>query len=431
MAGISPGLDGYIAAQQLGQQRQAQELGMLSKILQMRQMQDEAAANAEMRPLQMDALRAQIAERNAKAEGALMQRNAQGALSRLQLTGGYTGQTVAPATVAQDDNAALAQFGFMKGPDGSLVRIPGTVDRSASRDEPGFAGDVAVNVPSQPVVRALTSMAFPDAYGKEQAASLFPKPVAPVAPSGVMKLIQERDALPVGDPRRAILDQAITKQTTQAPAASVTVNNKQESEFGKTVGKEFGDIYTGIIKAEFNAPKTIANYDRIGNLLSEVNTGKFAGGILELKAAAKSLGVDLTAMGIKDDVVPGQAVKQISNMLALELRNPAGGAGMPGALSDSDRKFLVESIPGIENDPGAIKEMIKYRKLLAKRDQDVGRMAREYRLKNGTFDEGFFDELRVFSEKNPLFSQTTAPAPSAAPATGGVRRYNPATGRIE
>jgi hypothetical protein len=49
MAGIAPGLDGYIAAQQLGQQRQAQELGMLSKILQMRQMQDEAARSQEYR----------------------------------------------------------------------------------------------------------------------------------------------------------------------------------------------------------------------------------------------------------------------------------------------------------------------------------------------------------------------------------------------
>jgi hypothetical protein len=264
--------------------------------------------------------------------------------------------------------------------------------------------------------------ADPKAFVTEATKAAFPKPVAPVAPSGIMKLIQERDLLPVGDPRRVILDQAITKQTTQAPAASVTVNNKQESEFGKTVGKEFGDIYTGAIKAEFAAPRTIANYERLGSLLSQVNTGKFTGTIQEMKAAAKAMGFDLNAMGVRDDVAPAQATRQISNMLALELRNPAGGAGMPGALSDKDREFLVQSIPSMENDPTAIGKMIDYRKRLAKRDQEIGKLAREYRNKNGRFDEGFFDELKVFSEANPLFPQTAVAPAQSQPASGGAWR---------
>jgi hypothetical protein len=121
-------------------------------------------------------------------------------------------------------------------------------------------------------------------------------------------------------------------------------------------------------------------------------------------------------MGIADDVAPAQAARSLTNQLALEMRNPAGGAGMPGALSDKDREFLMQSIPGLENDPAAIGTMIDYRVRLAKREQQVAKMARAYRKKNGKFDEGFFDELQEWSEKNPLFSEarnTPKPAPKA------------------
>ena len=34
---------------------------------------------------------------------------------------------------------------------------------------------------------------------------------------------------------------------------------------------------------------------------------------------------------------------------ALELRNPSGGAGMPGAMSDADRNFLASIPPSLAN----------------------------------------------------------------------------------
>jgi len=407
MASIAPGLDGYIAAQQLGQQRQQQEMGVLMQLAQLQRQQQQDALAAEERPLKMNLLRSQIAEKDATAANTANQRAAQGALSRLAMTGGYTGPQAegVPTAVAPNDAEALRM-----------------VQEADARGQP-----MGVNVPNPGNVRALTSMAFPAEFGRAQAQALFREPKTP-AVSNLTKLIQERDALPVGDPRRATYDAAISKGTTHAPG--VNIDLKQEGEFGKTVGKEFGEMYTGAIKAEFNAPRNIANYDRLGSLLGQVNTGKFAGTIQDLKAAAKAAGADLTAMGIKDDVAPAQAVRQISNMLALELRNPAGGAGMPGAMSDKDREFLVQSIPGLENDPAAIGKMIEYRKKIAERDQQVGKLARDYRKRTGRFDEGFFDELKSFSDANPMFPQSAATAAPSA-ATGGVRRYNPATGRIE
>jgi hypothetical protein len=243
-----------------------------------------------------------------------------------------------------------------------------------------------------------------------------PKPTAPKPPeqSALAKLLAEKAALPPGDPRHSTYDAAIKKNTTSQPL--VNVDTRQETEFGKEVGKGMGEMYSGLLKADMNAPASIAKYQRLGSLLSNVSTGKFKGTTLELKAAAKSLGVDLNALGVADDVAPAQAARALSNQIALELRNPAGGAGMPGALSDKDREFLIQSIPGLENDPAAIPLMVDYRVKLEKRAQQVARKARDYRRKNGKFDERFFDELQDWSEKNQLFPESAVPPAAPKPA---------------
>ena len=93
---------------------------------------------------------------------------------------------------------------------------------------------------------------------------------------------------------------------------------------------------------------------------------------------------------------------------------------MPGALSDKDREFLMQSVPGLENDPAALPLMIEYRVKLAKREQDVARMARAYKKKHGTFDDGFYSELAEWSEHNPLFADAR-PTPAPLPKTPGNR----------
>ena len=207
------------------------------------------------------------------------------------------------------------------------------------------------------------------------------------------------------------------KKLTAPSQPLVQVTNPQETAFDKKVGAELGEQYAGLMRADMNAPSTVAKYERLGGLLGQVNTGKFKGATTDIKATAKSLGIDLTSLGVTDDVAPAQAARALSNQIALELRNPAGGAGMPGALSDKDREFLLQSIPGLENDPQAVSKMIEYRVKLAKREQEVAKKARAYRKKNGKFDEGFFDELAEWSAKNPLFPEADKPA---APTAGAL-----------
>jgi hypothetical protein len=213
---------------------------------------------------------------------------------------------------------------------------------------------------------------------------------------------QMLDAAGITDPhvRQAYVTQALQKSVTHAPAASAIVNMKQETEEAKKVGGFFGEEYGNVLKAGTTAQSKLNRYNRLGELLADVDTGKFTGAGLEVAKAARSIGFN-----VSDKVGNLEAAQALSGEIALELRNPSGGAGMPGAMSDADRQFLQNMVPGLQTTPQGRTLMLDTAKRLAQRDIDVARLAREYRRRNGQIDEGFYEELATFSEANPLFSQ--------------------------
>lgn len=213
---------------------------------------------------------------------------------------------------------------------------------------------------------------------------------------------QMLDAAGITDPqvRQAYVTQALQKSVTHAPAPSAIVNMKQETEEAKKVGGFFGEEYGNVLKAGTSAQSKLNRYNRLGELLADVDTGKFTGAGLEVAKAARSLGFN-----VSDKVGNLEAAQALSGEIALELRNPSGGAGMPGAMSDADRQFLQNMVPGLQTTPQGRTLMLETAKRLAQRDIDVARLAREYRRRNGQINEGFYEELARFSEANPLFSQ--------------------------
>lgn len=197
---------------------------------------------------------------------------------------------------------------------------------------------------------------------------------------------------------------------------------KQEGKEAEKVGAYFGEQFADIQKAGFNAQSKINRANRLEQLLKDVDTGKLTPVGTEVAAFANSLGFK-----IDKNLANKEAATALSSEMALELRNPSGGAGMPGAMSDKDREFLQSMTPSTATTPEGRRLMLDTSRKLAQRDKDVARLAREYRKKNGSLDEGFFDVLEEFSAKNPLFPDSGAqPAPIAKPKV-----YNPKTGRIE
>lgn len=166
------------------------------------------------------------------------------------------------------------------------------------------------------------------------------------------------------------------------------------------IGEGLGKRYNSIQDAGFSANQKMQKLDRLGGLLSSLDTGKLTPAGTELSAWAKAAGIP-----IGEGLDNAQAAKALSNEMALELRNPAGGAGMPGAMSDADRNYLQGLIASIDKTPGANKLLLEGMQKLSERDREVAKLARDYKREHGKFDDGFYDRLEEFSNKNPLFKR--------------------------
>lgn len=195
------------------------------------------------------------------------------------------------------------------------------------------------------------------------------------------------------------------------PLVENKIIQTQEREEAKKVGGGFGEQYIALQKADVDSRAKMAKYDRMDQLLSGMQTGKLTPAFTQIQSIADSFGITV------DKSLPAkQAFQALSGEIALTLRNPSGGAGMPGALSDKDLKFLQSMTPDLGKTTEGNKLIIETARALAKRDQDVARMAREYRKQHGQFDEGFFDKLDEYSKANPLFKGKIAPQGKAAPS---------------
>lgn len=222
---------------------------------------------------------------------------------------------------------------------------------------------------------------------------------------------------PDGQPRMRPGVLSAKSQVAAAGAGRNNVTFVQEKEENKAVGKHYGEQFGDIQKAGFSAQSKISRLDRLSQVLDGLQTGKLTPAMTNVKATLESLGIS-----VDDKLGAAQAAEAISNEIALQMRNPAGGAGMPGAMSDKDREFLVATVPGLAKTPQGNRLLIETSKRLAQRDQQVAKIARDYRRKHGQLDEGFYDELQRFSDANPLFDGMSQPAAPALPAGWSIQK---------
>jgi len=194
------------------------------------------------------------------------------------------------------------------------------------------------------------------------------------------------------------------KDSAAVTNISIRNENKEQEESSKIIGKGYGEQYTELQKAEFASRKRIGRAERLESLLDGVQTGKLTPMGTQLAGYAHALGFEIDPkLGNKEAAIA------LESEMALELRNPSGGAGMPGAMSDADRTFLQNMASFSNKTQQGRKFMLESYRAIAKRDADIARLARDYKKRNGgKFDEGFYDELAVWSERNPMFPSAAA-----------------------
>jgi hypothetical protein len=222
-------------------------------------------------------------------------------------------------------------------------------------------------------------------------------------------------------PRAKLLRDRLNKLSTRDSGTTVNLP-PTESGYSKKTGEHLAEMMKDIQDAGFKSTGQTNSLKALEQSLSQVATGKLTPLRTRYNEYAKSLG--LPEWG--DDVSQAQFAQATSRELALQLRNPAGGAGMPGALSDKDREFLESMVPSIEMTPGGWHLLIDYRKRMNTRNQEVAKLARDYQKKNGILDYEFQDELAAWGEAHPLFTESDRrQAQGLAGVTGSAGAGNP------
>ncbi|OZI26720.1 hypothetical protein CAL26_05200 [Bordetella genomosp. 9] len=182
--------------------------------------------------------------------------------------------------------------------------------------------------------------------------------------------------------------------------------SQADQTFNESVAKASADTYNNLQTSGMNADKQIANYQRVGQLLDGFEGGTLSNLGLQGAKLANSLDIKL------DEKLPAkEAAVAIGNQLALQLRDPANGGGMPGAMSDADRNFLQASVPNLTQSNAGRKQLIDYQVKVLERNKDVAAFARKWRQKFGRLDSqdpsgnDFQTALSNWSANNPLFPQ--------------------------
>jgi hypothetical protein len=256
-----------------------------------------------------------------------------------------------------------------------------------------------------------------DAYSRPEASQ---RPLGPLGASA--------QPTPQGPPPRMGVDpgkvaEAVATKTAEAPI-------EQESKYQQGLITQNLKLRESILADATAARANSANIDRFMQLNKDPNVakGRFAETFSGLKNAAASFGVDVKGLPAE------QAMQSISSQMALQLRNPASGGGMPGAMSDSDRNFLTAMTPSLAQSKEGRELVAETFQAVNNRNVEVSRMLLKHEMDGGKVDSAFLKKLADHADKNPIFGEEQqkklaqimeAPtAPAAPKVTGMTRNYH-------
>lgn len=183
----------------------------------------------------------------------------------------------------------------------------------------------------------------------------------------------------------------------------IPLQTEQSQAYATSRAKSYAEIAPKLQQAGQDAASSLRNLDALETLYKDPNVAKgaLAENISGLKNLGASFGIEMKGLSSE------QAAEAITNKMALASRSTADGGGMPGAMSDADRKFLANMQPGLTKTPEGRAKIIDASRKVAQRQLDVANLAREYEQKNGQLDLGFDRMLADYAAKNQMFTQPT------------------------
>lgn len=282
-----------------------------------------------------------------------------------------------------------------------------------------FMGDPkAQEKPEEPGLPQIADIPLPveqDPFG----ASEVPQPVqsekAPESPA------QERDVFDLTQDQVRRLTMAAIDGNSEAKSLLNFYMKQQENnngkpvseyqkEFDKEVAKQDVKRFSNIINAGDSASVKIGKLRMVKDILdSGLYTG-FGGNITQKVRE----GLVAVGLGDKEAAANAEMLQRLSNELALEGRQTSEGGGMPGSMSDGDRKFLVEMAPGLTKTVEGNRMLVEMALRVEERKSKIAEMANAYYAEHGKLDAGFNNVVKRYVDSHSLFSgmRQTPSAPS-------------------
>ena len=196
---------------------------------------------------------------------------------------------------------------------------------------------------------------------------------------------------------------------------NVPVNVSTEKKYGEALGSQIAQDDTELLKTARAAPQQLQTVAETRKLLEEgkVFTGKFANEKLQIAAAGQALG----ATGKDTNEIISNTQRLMANRAQATLDSiRASGLGAGQGFTDKDRQFLENARLGrIDYTPEALKTQLDIEERVAK-----GAITKwNSRLKN--------------IPKSAVEGTGIGPveAPSTTQTQPRMKRYNPATGKVE
>ncbi len=216
---------------------------------------------------------------------------------------------------------------------------------------------------------------------------------------------------------------------SQVPGAEGAPASEAQAEFTKALnkqrGKDMANMASKINAAALNAKDTIGSMSEMDNLIKDGGfyTGIGAQTTLPYRRALVQVTDGIPVLNhlvrdTPDSIAKAERFQSLSNQAALRVRSPDGGLGMPGALSDGDRKFLQSIVPNLSTSAAGNQLIAQAETLLAKRALEIQNFMNVYIQEHGSLDDQFVSTVTDWAEKNPLFEQLQGAA-GAPEADGG------------
>lgn len=184
------------------------------------------------------------------------------------------------------------------------------------------------------------------------------------------------------------------------------------------VGKDLAAQYADITKKASSATSRLGTLSRMAQLSPDAFQGAGAPALQLVRSL-------LTTMGFPagGSVKSGEEFIALSNKMVMDANNGSLGPG----VSNTDVAFIAKMNPDISQTREGRMELIETSRLLAKRDQEVAKMAADYRRQNGSLD-GFQVYIADWANRNPLFKDrqptpavTNSATPDSRPGAPGIR----------